>query len=236
MYKQQYRVFFFEPLKKEGERNVTKAQTLAEAVVYDTKKRFNKLVQKPDDITLIGKGRSAYVFKLNDQGKEMALKVFFPEFQKTAEKEAEIYKRLSGSSYYPDIYETGRSYILMEYIKGHTFYECLHQGIPIDDEMVMEVDRALHDARLAGLNPSDIHLRNLILTPSGQVKVIDVARFTQTKQCTQWDDLKTAYQIFYKKNGFPQKLPKCWMEMIAFLYKRSWLQKQWTARKNKFLS
>ncbi|MCY8035062.1 protein kinase domain-containing protein [Bacillus sonorensis] len=235
MYKQHYRDSL-RALKKKVNSGVTKAKTYAEAVIYNTKKRFNKLVKKPAEIELIGKGRSAYVFKLTDQGREMALKVFFPEFRKTAEKEAEIYKKLSDSSYYPDIYETGHSYILMEYIQGHTFYECLNKGIPIQDDMIKEVDRALNDARRRGLNPSDIHLRNLILTPSGQIKVIDVARFLQTKECTQWDDLKTAYQIFYKKNGFPQKLPKLWMEMISFLYKRSWLQKQWAARKNKFLS
>ncbi|MEC1261413.1 protein kinase family protein [Bacillus swezeyi] len=215
---------------------MTKAKTYSETVIYDTNKRFNKLVKKPDELELIGKGRSAYVFKLREQGREMALKVFFPEFKETAQREAEIYKKLSDSPYYPDIYETGHSYILMEYIKGHTFYECLNKGIRIEDEMIQEVDRALQDARLKGLNPSDIHLRNLILTPSGSVKVIDVARFSQTKACKQWEDLKSAYQILYKKSGFPQKIPKLWMETIAFLYKKNWLQKQWTARKNKFHS
>ncbi|QHZ47890.1 protein kinase domain-containing protein [Bacillus sp. NSP9.1] len=211
---------------------MTKAKRYSEAVIYDTKKRFNKLVQKPDDLELIGKGRSAYVFKLTECGRDMALKVFFPEFTDIAQKEAEIYQKLADSPYYPDIYETGHSYILMEYIKGHTFYECLNQGIPIEEEMIREVDRALHYARQQGLNPSDIHLRNLILTPSGAVKVIDVARFRQTKECRQWDDLKTAYR-YYKKRKFPQKLPKLWMEMIAFLYKKNWLQKRWDARKNK---
>jgi len=145
---------------------VKKAQTYAEAVKYNTKKKFNKLIQKPDDLELIGKGRSAYVFKLTEEGREMALKVFFPEFKNIAAREAEIYKKLSDSNYYPDIYETGPSYILMEYIKGYTFYECLNKGIPIDDDMICEVDRALNDAKRKGLNPSDIHLRNLILTPA----------------------------------------------------------------------
>ena len=128
-----------------------KAHTYAEAVKYDTKKKFNKLIQKPDDLELIGKGRSAYVFKLTEEGgREMALKVFFPEFKNIAAREAEIYKKLSDSNYYPDIYETGPSYILMEYIKGYTFYECLNKGIRIDDDMICEVDRALNDARRKG--------------------------------------------------------------------------------------
>ncbi|NPC93520.1 protein kinase family protein [Bacillus sp. WMMC1349] len=215
---------------------MTKVQKYSEAVIYNTKKKFNKLVQKPAELELIGKGRSAYVFKLREQGKDMALKIFFPEFKEVAEREADIYKNLADSPYYPDIYETGPSYILMEYIKGHTFYECLTKGIQIEEEMIQEVDSALQDAKLKGLNPSDIHLRNLILTPSGAVKVIDVARFSQTKQCTQWEDLKTAYQNLYKNKRFPQKVPKLLMEIIAFLYKRNWLQKQWAAKKNNFYS
>ena len=93
----------------------------------------------------------------------------------------------------------------MEYIKGYTFYECLNKGIRIDDDMICEVDRALNDARRKGLNPSDIHLRNLILTPSGTIKVIDVARFLQTKECRQWDDLKQPIKPFTKsrfRRGF----------------------------------
>ncbi|EQB43297.1 hypothetical protein CGLO_18058 [Colletotrichum gloeosporioides Cg-14] len=37
----------------------------------------------------------------------MALKVFFPSYQHIARKEAAIYEKLSGSSYYPEIYESG---------------------------------------------------------------------------------------------------------------------------------
>ena len=36
-------------------------------------------------------------------------------------------------------------------------------------------------ARQRGLNPSDIHLRNIFLTDRGEIKVIDVARFGQKK-------------------------------------------------------
>ncbi|BBP91193.1 hypothetical protein BsIDN1_48110 [Bacillus safensis] len=85
--------------------------------------------------------------------------------------------------------------------------------------MIEQVDDALEEAREKGLNPSDIHLRNLILTKEGRIRVIDVARFTQTKACHQWDDLKTAY-AYYQKPFFPKKAPRLWLEVIAYLYKK----------------
>ncbi len=184
---------------------LTKAEELAHSVIYRKNSRFDKVKEKSEELTLIGKGRSAYVFALTEGGRKMALKVFFPEYQATAVKEAAIYEKLAGSAFYPDIYETGDSFILMEYIKGETFYNCLKKGIAISDNMIQQVEEALSDARAAGLNPSDIHLRNLILTETGAVRVIDVARFEQTKTCTQWNDLKSAYHSLYKKPIFPKR-------------------------------
>ncbi|WP_348710959.1 phosphotransferase [Bacillus subtilis] len=213
---------------------LTKAEALAHTVIYRKNSRFDKVKEKSEELTLIGKGRSAYVFALTEGGRKMALKVFFPEYQATAVKEAAIYEKLAGSAFYPDIYETGDSFILMEYIKGETFYNCLKKGIAISDDMIQQVEEALSDARAAGLNPSDIHLRNLILTETGAVRVIDVARFEQTKTCTQWDDLKSAYHALYKKPIFPKKIPGFWLEIIAFLYKKDWFQKRLTQRKRKY--
>ena len=65
---------------------------------------------------------------------ENGVKSLFPSYRNIARKEAAIYEKLSGSSYYPEIYESGDQYILMEYIKGYTFYECLTKGIPIKNK------------------------------------------------------------------------------------------------------
>ncbi|MFJ5965451.1 protein kinase family protein [Bacillus sp. NPDC093026] len=214
---------------------MTEAKRLAESIQYHEENRFNKLVTKPTELELCGKGRSAYVFSYKKDDQKMALKVFFPSCQKIAQKEAAIYEKLSGSPYYPAIYESGDQYILMEYIKGYTFYECLTKGIPIKKHMIEQVDEALEEARQKGLNPSDIHLRNLILTKEGRVRVIDVARFTQTKTCHQWDDLKAAY-AYYQKPFFPKKAPRLWLEMIAYLYKKNWFFRHQMTKRNDFLS
>lgn len=72
-------------------------------------------------------------------------------------------------------------------------------------------------ARKRGLNPSDIHLRNILLTDSG-VKLIDVARFLQDKSCRQWEDLKKAYYEKYLLPAFPKKIPERILNYIAAKY------------------
>ncbi|MCF6410336.1 protein kinase family protein [Pseudalkalibacillus salsuginis] len=179
--------------------------------------KSDQLVRKPPEFTVIGKGRSAFVFR--DERSHHAVKVFFDQFADLAKQEGDIYKKLGDCSYFPNIHEVGPNYIVMEYIEGNTFYECLQKGIPITDEMIKEVDEALDFARSVGLNPSDIHLRNLILTNEGMVKVIDVVRFTQNKKCRQWDDLKRGYHRYYKKS-FLKKIPKSIIELVALYYKK----------------
>ncbi|WLD92784.1 protein kinase family protein [Alkalihalobacillus sp. AL-G] len=178
----------------------------------------NHLLNKPHQLKLVGKGRSAFVFKIESEDK--VIKVFFPEFHHLAKQEAKIYRQLDDSVYFPKIYETGPNFIIMEYIEGHTFYECLNNGIPITTSMIKKVDKALNHARSKGLNPSDIHLRNLILTISGEVKVIDVVRFSQQKKCYQWDDLKEAHNRFYGRRLSKQKIPKYVIELVALFYKK----------------
>ncbi|SDI04291.1 protein kinase family protein [Alteribacillus bidgolensis] len=177
--------------------------------------------EKDDKLELIGKGRSAYVFKILST--EKVLKVFFPDFTHIAKEEAAIYHDLEGLEFFPTLYEAGSNYLVLDYIEGYTLFECLQQGIPVSEQNMNEVDQALDLARKKGLNPSDIHLRNIIITPHGGIKIIDVARYRQTKQCTQWDDLKRAFYRFYRKPYFPKRLPIFILNTIAALYKRKWL-------------
>lgn len=191
-------------------------QELANTVIISTKK--NRLIRFDDSLKLIGTGRSAFVFRIKSSSK--AIKVFFPEFTFIAKEEAEIYKALQDISYFPTIYETGQNYIVMDYIEGRTLFECINHGIPITSSHISEIDAALSLALNKGLNPSDIHLRNIFITPNDEIKLIDVARFRQTKDCTQWSDLKLAYNLLYIKRFFPKKIPAILLNVMAFLYKK----------------
>ena len=190
-------------------------QELVNSVIVNKK---NRLVSYDNSLILIGTGRSAFVFRVKSSTK--AVKVFFPTFTHIAKEEAEIYKSLQDIEYFPSIYETGLNYLVMDYIDGHTLFECMTRGRVITSDHIKEIDYALSLASNLGLNPSDIHLRNILITSSDEIKLIDVARYRQLKNCRQWSDLKKAHQQVYSNRFFSKKVPPFFLNAIAFLYKK----------------
>jgi len=191
---------------------------LANSVKIKEYKNGVSILEKDELLEFIGKGRSAVVFKMKHTNK--ALKIFSPTCAQIAKEEADIYRVLEGNVYFPRLYEAGDNYLVMDYIQGVTLFDCLTQGIELNELVIQQVDKALLSAKRLGLNPSDIHLKNIILLPEGKIKIIDVARFRQTKDCRQWKDLKKAFFKFYKKNFFPKKIPVFLLNFIVFLYKK----------------
>ena len=194
---------------------------LAQSVKFTRKGTVTRLNDKDSELELIGIGRSAYAFKIRTTNK--VLKVFFSPFEQVAREEAEIYKTLIDNPFYPSLYDSGDNYLVIDYIAGNTLFNCLVKGIPITSGHISEIDKALSYATERGLNPSDIHLRNILITPENRIKLIDVARFRQMKSCSQWDDLKVAYTRFYQHWMFPKRAPKLFLNLIAILYKRNLL-------------
>jgi predicted Ser/Thr protein kinase len=191
---------------------------LANSVVFDYKAYGVNVVKKDRFLHLIGRGRSAFVFRIGTTDK--AMKVFFNPFTDIAQEEAAIYKILAGHPNFPKLYDAGNNYLVIDFIEGETLFQCLTKGIKVSEENIEEVQAALNEAREKGLNPSDIHLRNIILTKDDAIKLIDVARFRQSKHCTQWNDLKTAFYKYYRKRFFPKRFPEQVLNLIAKLYKK----------------
>ncbi|MCA1024054.1 serine/threonine protein kinase [Halobacillus litoralis] len=192
-------------------------QTLVKEVVFHD----SQIIHIPSSFELIGKGRSASVFRLRET--DLAVKVFYPGCEKLAEIEAGVYEKLDNHDFFPAFYGKGDHFIVMEYVEGITFYECLVTGVPITEDMIERVDAALDFACHLGLNPSDTHLKNMMLTHDGQVKVIDVVRFTQDFECPQWNDLKKVYRVLYRRKFVPKKYPVFFIEFIIRLYRRKLL-------------
>lgn len=190
-------------------------QELAKTVII---KKKNRLIAYDDSLILVGTGRSAFVFRIKTSFK--AIKVFFPDFIHIAKEEAAIYKILQDITYYPSIYESGSNYIVMDYIDGQTLFQCMTQGKLITTAHINEIDYALSLASNLALNPSDIHLRNIFITSNDEIIIIDVARFRQTKDCKQWENLKKAYYHVYTSRFFVKKMPAPLLNIVAFLYKK----------------
>jgi len=197
---------------------------LVNSVTFSREGSKTIVTDKHENLDFVGAGRSAFVFKIKST--EKVIKVFLSPFVAVAKEEARIYRKLQGIDYFPVLYEAGENYLVIDYLRGYTFFECLSKGLVIAPQHVQEVDHALMLARQKGLNPSDIHLRNIIFTFNGEIKVIDVARFGQKKECTQWKDLKKAFYKLYNKGLCPKKMPAWLLNLIATLYKKRWLAAQ----------
>lgn len=190
--------------------------TLSKSIEMTYQEGRFEVVSHARELQLIGTGRSAFVFRII--GTDKVLKRFFPTHN-LASEEGGIYEQLSGIPVYARHFHTGSDFIVIEYIEGTTLFDCLVTGTLIPSRAIESVDQALDEARDRGLNPSDIHLRNIILTPDQKTRIIDVARFRQVDPCTQWDDLKQAYRLLYSKAFFPKRLSEPFLNWIADLYK-----------------
>lgn len=202
-----------------------KYKQLAESVRFKRQGGRWKPIASDARLLFAGEGRSAVVFRI--KGTNKALKVFYPDKVHIAKEEADIYKLLSGISSFPALHESGGTYIVIDWVEGKTFFQCLEEGVAIPSERIQEADDALQEARKRGLNPSDVHLRNIMLTKSGKVMLIDVARFRQAKDCMNWEDIKAAYSTFYTKPFFPKRIPKRLLNIIGVLYKKRLLPVFW---------
>ncbi|MBM6618925.1 protein kinase family protein [Bacillus suaedaesalsae] len=195
-------------------------EQLAASVVFSRKGDTMTLLNIDPSLQYVGEGRSAFVFRIKHTKK--VIKIFFPEFVVIAKEEAEIYRQLEGIAYFPSLYAEGNNYIVIDYIEGMTLFTCLTKGKKITSWHINEIDRALKLASDRGLNPSDIHLRNIFITKDEKIILIDVARFRQRKQCSQWGDLKLAYTKYYSLPLFPKRIPAFLLNKIATLYKKNY--------------
>lgn len=186
-------------------------------VAFEREEDVYRVVACHPDLTLHGIGRSAAVFRIRDT--RLVIKVFFPGYEYIAIEEAAIYDTLGHLPYFPNHYETGPTYIVMDYIEGKTLFQCLTEGIWIDPSYIQLVDEALQTARRLGLTPSDVHLRNIILTPSGQIYLIDLARFRQGQRIDhQWEDLKRMYRL-YRLRLMPKAYSPRFLNAVAYVYR-----------------
>ena len=148
-----------------------------------------------DDLQCIGVGTDAAVFVFEPMP-TFAYKLYAAEALPKKQAEIEVYRVLAGSPYFPVFYGAGERYVAISRESGLTLYDCLLYGVPVPRQAIEDVEAARTFVREKGLNPRDIHLKNVLLQ-DGRGKVLDVSEYVKDGNDKRWEHLVWAYDNVY---------------------------------------
>jgi Tol biopolymer transport system component/predicted Ser/Thr protein kinase len=125
----------------------------------------------------LGAGGMGEVWKARDTrlGRSIALKVSKTEFSERFEREARAVAALN----HPNIatlYDVGPNYFVMEYVDGEPLQDVIpRKGLSVGESLkyAAQIADALAAAHAAGIVHRDLKPGNVMITSSGQVKVVD---------------------------------------------------------------
>ncbi len=142
-----------------------------------------KLNQRYEILELLGEGATSTVYKGKDTllGREVALKVLHPHVRDTTRERFFQEAMAAAQLNHPNIMaihdrgvDNGRDYLVVEYVQG----DPLTHYIPSVPETVVvlgiQIARALHYAHERDIIHRDIKPANIMVTPEGQVKIMDL--------------------------------------------------------------
>ncbi|WP_102272284.1 serine/threonine protein kinase [Cytobacillus massiliigabonensis] len=143
----------------------------------------------------IGIGTDAAVFQSIDVP-AYVFKVYADDKIQKVQIEKEVYELLGDSPYFSTCFGYKDNYLVLNFEEGITLYDCLLQGISIPKQVIEDVDQAREYVRQKGLNPRDIHMKNVLLQ-NGKAKIIDVSEYVQPGNDLRWEHLRKAYHQYY---------------------------------------
>ncbi|MHA6480668.1 serine/threonine protein kinase [Paenibacillus sp. strain BS8-2] len=186
-------------------------------VVGDDSNREVDIIGQADGLSCIGVGTDAAVFYY-DETPGYAYKVYSDHALHKKTTERDVYKQLEGIPYFPQLHGEGANYLVMSYERGPTLLDCLIEGIAVPPQVIADVEEARRLVRERGLNPRDIHLKNIILQ-NGRAKVLDVSEYVQDGNDKRWEHLVWAYQTFYA--GLEgRRVPEWLLEAVKKSYQK----------------
>ena len=150
----------------------------------------------PSPLTIVGTGTDAVVVA-HPARPDRVYKVYADEALPALADEHEAYQRLAGCPLFATCLGRGDNYLVLSYEAGPTLYDCLVEGIPVEPEVMADVEAARHQARRRGLHPKDVHLKNVIVQ-DGRAKMIDVSKYVAPGDDDPvWEALAEAYRRYY---------------------------------------
>lgn len=147
------------------------------------------------DLRCIGVGTDAAVFQ-SLSAPSYAFKVYAEDKLDKAITEENVYGLLGESPFFAKCYASFGPVLVLSYEEGPTLFDCLLQGIFVPEQAIEDVEAARDLVREKGLNPRDIHLKNILLQ-NGRAKMLDVSEYVQPGNDFRWEHLKKAYEEYY---------------------------------------
>ncbi|WP_226036357.1 serine/threonine protein kinase [Aquibacillus saliphilus] len=167
-----------------------------------------------EDLRCVGVGTDAAVFQFL-HAPEYAFKLYADSKFSKIEIEESVYDVLGDSTYFSKCYASYDKFLVLSYEEGVTLYDCLLQGIHVPEQVIVDVEKAREYVREKGLNPRDIHLKNILLQ-NGRAKIIDVSEYVQAGNDFRWEHLKSAYEYYHLIDG--KSVPYWLLEAIRKWY------------------
>lgn len=150
-----------------------------------------------DGLECIGVGTDAAVFIMPELP-QYAFKIYSQQALDKKNIEKEVYAKLKGSPYFAACYGDGVNYLVLSFEDGPTLQDCITLGIPVPEQVILDVEEARRYVRSVGLNPRDIHLKNVV-NQNGRGKVLDVSEYVKEGDDQRWDHLVWAYYNVYPR-------------------------------------
>lgn len=175
------------------------------------------IIGEVEELQCIGIGTDAAVFQ-SDYAPAYAFKLYAKDKAAKVRVEESVYRKLGNSPYFPTCFGSYDNCLVLSYEEGKTLFDCILEGIHIPEQAINDVEEAREYARSKGLNPRDIHLKNILLQ-NGRAKIIDVSEYTMPGNDFRWERLKKGYEQYYHLiDGKP--VPLKLVETIRKKYKR----------------
>jgi len=112
-------------------------------------------------------------------------------------KEIEVYKKIGPHKSFSSLIASGNGYLVLKRINGITLFDAIVKGISIPKSVIKDIDKACEYAKSVGLNPFDVHGKNVVMD-KGRGYIVDVSDFYKKGYCPKWDDFKKAYYKIYR--------------------------------------
>jgi len=97
-------------------------------------------------------------------------------------KDGDILRNLQGISYFPQLIEDGKDYVIMEKATGQPLSKAIRKGLDVNECMLFQFKEAYTLALKCGIRPQDVTLDNVFINNHGEIKLIDVGNYEYVKR------------------------------------------------------